>query len=163
MMRHEFVRPTRESTKGWIQSWAPGGQAGGQPSWGAPASHHLHTAFRPVSPSHPSLSQSATHPFPHLHAPADLICIPVHILLPLLISAQSISSVHHTSWILCRGQVCGLSCEQSFHFVAVLLSRRFWDRAVWSLMPNLFTVYRLGCGGQYWQHFINADKEDKIR
>lgn len=146
MMRHEFVRPTRGSTKGWIQSRAPGGQAGRRPSWGAPASHHLHTAFRSVSPSHPSLSPSATHPFPHLHAPANLICIPV--LLPLLISAQSISSVHHTSWSLCGGQLCGLSCEHSFHFVAVLLSSWLWDLAVWSLMPNLFTVYRLGCGGQ---------------
>lgn len=98
MMRREFVWPPRGSTKGWIQSGAPRGQAGGGPSWGAPASHHLHTAARPVSldmnPRPPSLPLPRRPPFscsdkPHLH--------PSHILLPLLISAQSIWSVHHAA------------------------------------------------------------------
>lgn len=73
MMRHEFVWPTQGSTKGWIQSRAPRGQAGGRPSWTAPASHHLHTAARPVSldipppplcPS-PSPATSPSSPFHH--------------------------------------------------------------------------------------------------
>lgn len=77
-MRREFVWPPRGSTKGWIQSRAPRGQAGGRPSWGAPASHHLHTAARPVSldmnpPSPPSPISTTTTPI----ALRGLICIPV--------------------------------------------------------------------------------------
>lgn len=86
MMRSEFVWPPRGSTKAWIQSGGPRGQAGSRPSWAAPASHHLHTApqpasldiIPPISAIAPLLSDK-----PHLH--------PSHILLPLLISASDLS------------------------------------------------------------------------
>lgn len=91
MMRRESVWPPRGSTKGWIQRGAPRGQAGGRPSWGAPASHHLHTAACPVSldmnpcthpplltpsPLTPSIPPPLHHP-PHPLALTSLICIPV--------------------------------------------------------------------------------------
>lgn len=97
-MRLEFVWPPWGSTKDWIQCGAPRGQTGGGPSWGAPASHHLHTAARPVSldmnsattPTLPPLTSTNPRTPPptysdktHLH--------PSHILLPLLISASDLS------------------------------------------------------------------------
>lgn len=94
MMRREFVWPPWGSTKDWIQCGTPRGQAGGGPSWGAPASHHLHTADRPVS-----LDMNSPPPPPLTSAtpPSSVLCSdkshlhPGHILLPLLISASDLS------------------------------------------------------------------------
>lgn len=99
MMRREFVWPPWGSTKGWIQCGAPRGQAGGGPSWGAPASHHLHTAACPVSldmnspttpilppltPTTPPLPWQASSASQSYPTPTPNICI---------------WSVHHTAWI----------------------------------------------------------------
>ena len=139
MMRREFVWPPRGSTKGWIQSRAPRGQAGGGPSWGAPASHHLHTAAHPVSldmnPHPPSLfpclgnppllllwqASSASQSYP---SPTPCIC-PVHLICPSC-SLNSVWQQHY-----------GLSCEHSFHAVTELIFRCCGDNAVGNLLSSL--------------------------
>lgn len=117
MMRREFVWPPRGSTKDWIQCGTPRGQAGGGPSWGAPASHHLHTADRPVSldmNSPPPPLLTSANPPPLFCAVTSLICIPVisyshssylHLICP--------STRLNSMW----RQHCGLSCKCSFHSV----------------------------------------------
>lgn len=95
MMRREFVWPPQGSTKDWIQCGTPRGQAGGGPSWGAPASHHLHTADRPVSldmnsPPPPPLT-SANPPSSSILCSDKSHLHPGHILLPLPISASDLS------------------------------------------------------------------------
>jgi len=64
----------------------------------------------------PGLPQlpSATHPFPHLPCFDKPHLHPSHILLPLLISAQSISSVHHTTQILYGGSAVASAVNAPF-------------------------------------------------
>lgn len=114
MTRQEFVQSAQDSTKGWIQSRAPRGQAGGQPSLGGtsqspPAYCRSPILFLLPQATHhfPQLWQtsSASQPYP---TPTPNIC-PVHLIC--LSQQLNFMQAREALW----PQLC-------FHFVAALLS-----------------------------------------
>lgn len=134
MMRREFVWLPRGSTKGWIQSGAPGAKLAAGPAeehqpattcilllaqspwiW-TPTLPPLLQLPPPLTPSTPMLWQasSASQSYP---TPTPNIS-PVHLICP----SHSLNSIWRQHY--------GLSCEHSFHSDTELLPSWFSDPAV---------------------------------
>lgn len=108
----------------------PRGQAGGGPSWGAPASHHLHTSWWPSLPGYelhpppplppppPQHPLTSANPPLTLPRPPPLFCcdkthlLPGRIPLPLLVSASDLSV--KAAWILCDGDTVASAANPVF-------------------------------------------------